>query len=539
MRTPDARRMAIGWKERDPTGHKRSPSIVTGINQYAYAVDVRPHQTKADNRGPRDHLSVSTRVEPAAILERAERSPGNRSMASLAQPPATQRRCIDRTTLPLSAVGALLVSAVLVLMLPVAHADPPPASIPPSAGTEPPGPPSKKSAPPPSAKAQKSMDDLLNEAVGIPGSQPPPPPSASSSAPSTSSTSNSNSAPAPAAAPPEPEDGRKPTREQVQEVMQGINPAVQACTRDQEFEPGAVTVAFRIVGATGKPGDVSVTGIEGPIAACIAREVRKAKFPQFSQPEFRVTYPYALQPSVFADDAVGREAQVAFERGVKALDAKETEQALHAFQESYRIQPNPLMGYYIAQAFEALGTPGHARQHYRRFLASDAGTPAQRAEATRASKRLARELARPTEVAESKSREPPPDFNDFSAPPSDSRRIWIAGGITAALLTGAIVTGILANSAEHALVDHSRNAVDRSLDPDTRWESWERAWSASERADAFGVASNVLLGCTIVAAGVTTYFLLRPSESDYASSELRAHARISPDSLGLDLSGSF
>ena len=51
-----------------------------------------------------------------------------------------------------------------------------------------------------------------------------------------------------------------------------------------------------VAGATGRVTNVDVSGSFAgtPVAACIVREVSKAKFEKFSQSSFSVSYPFKL-----------------------------------------------------------------------------------------------------------------------------------------------------------------------------------------------------------------------------------------------------
>ena len=74
-------------------------------------------------------------------------------------------------------------------------------------------------------------------------------------------------------------------------AMNGVKDAVKACGN------GASGVAFANITVSGKTGRVSgadITGITGEAGSCIARAVRKASFPKFSQDTFQVKFPFKL-----------------------------------------------------------------------------------------------------------------------------------------------------------------------------------------------------------------------------------------------------
>jgi hypothetical protein len=84
----------------------------------------------------------------------------------------------------------------------------------------------------------------------------------------------------------------KPTRDQVLEAMNGVKNEVQGCAQ------GATGVAFAEVtvsGATGRVTNAQISGQTGAVGSCIARVVRKAKFPKFKESTFQVKFPYRLQ----------------------------------------------------------------------------------------------------------------------------------------------------------------------------------------------------------------------------------------------------
>jgi predicted Zn finger-like uncharacterized protein len=129
-----------------------------------------------------------------------------------------------------------------------------------------PEPPPKKTS-----SGDKSLDDLLSTALG----------------------EKPKAASKPAAAAPSENLQSTPSREDVLGAMKGITPAVQACGGGQSG------VAMAKVGVTGSTGKVSAVDVSGqfagsPVASCVAKEVRKAKFPKFSQSSFSFSYPFKI-----------------------------------------------------------------------------------------------------------------------------------------------------------------------------------------------------------------------------------------------------
>lgn len=79
-----------------------------------------------------------------------------------------------------------------------------------------------------------------------------------------------------------------PTRAQVIAAMRKVTPAATACFKGT---PGKSVVAFSVVGKTGRVVGAHGTGSAG---SCIARVVRRARFPKFAKPRFEISYPFAL-----------------------------------------------------------------------------------------------------------------------------------------------------------------------------------------------------------------------------------------------------
>lgn len=84
----------------------------------------------------------------------------------------------------------------------------------------------------------------------------------------------------------------KPSREQVSEVLNALVPELQKCVGDRGGD-AEVTLTVRSAGLV----SYSVVGGQyagTPEGSCIARAVKAAKFPAFSEPTLRITYPFRL-----------------------------------------------------------------------------------------------------------------------------------------------------------------------------------------------------------------------------------------------------
>lgn len=80
------------------------------------------------------------------------------------------------------------------------------------------------------------------------------------------------------------------SRKQVVAAMRKITPAVNECFGDTH---GKAMATFSVVGKTGRVVGARVTGQTGKVGSCIARAVRRARFPKFAGPRLKVSYPFA------------------------------------------------------------------------------------------------------------------------------------------------------------------------------------------------------------------------------------------------------
>jgi predicted Zn finger-like uncharacterized protein len=122
---------------------------------------------------------------------------------------------------------------------------------------------------PPKPSGPRSIDDLLDGALGGPGGSKPKP------------------APAPVAS----NLPDLPSRDDVVSAMSGVKNAVSACAQGQT---GVAFVNVSVAGATGRVTAAEVSGITGPAGSCIAKAVRAANFPKFQTKVFKVKYPFKL-----------------------------------------------------------------------------------------------------------------------------------------------------------------------------------------------------------------------------------------------------
>ena len=82
----------------------------------------------------------------------------------------------------------------------------------------------------------------------------------------------------------------KPPREQVLDCLRRVQSKVSACAGGKK---GTAMVAIKVSGS-GKVKSVKVSNVEEPAASCIADAVKQAKFPEFSDEEFSINFPFRL-----------------------------------------------------------------------------------------------------------------------------------------------------------------------------------------------------------------------------------------------------
>jgi hypothetical protein len=82
----------------------------------------------------------------------------------------------------------------------------------------------------------------------------------------------------------------KPSRAQVLAAMARVQPAVKACLPTGH---GVATADMTILGRTGRVSSAQISGQVGRPGSCIARAVRKARFPKFAAESISIRYPMA------------------------------------------------------------------------------------------------------------------------------------------------------------------------------------------------------------------------------------------------------
>ena len=120
--------------------------------------------------------------------------------------------------------------------------------------------------------------------------------------------------------------------------------------------------------------------------------------------------------------------------------------------------------------------------------------------------------------------------------------VWIAGGITAALLVGWAITGPLALVANSDFDAQVARSNDLSLSEAERQEAGDQARATAGTARALAITSDVLLVATALGAGATVFFfIIAQTEEDGRedTASLQLAPIVSPTSAGIFAHGSF
>jgi hypothetical protein len=135
-------------------------------------------------------------------------------------------------------------------------------------------------APQPPAGEPRSIDTLLDQAIGNVGASPANP--AASAGPARSgSSAAASSRPA------------TPARDEVARLLSSVLPRIRFCAGGRS----GVATAQIVAKSTGRITNVKIIGApfsRTTAARCMETAIRGVAFSPFSQPTFRVTYPYAL-----------------------------------------------------------------------------------------------------------------------------------------------------------------------------------------------------------------------------------------------------
>lgn len=206
------------------------------------------------------------------------------------------------------------------------------------------------------------------------------------------------------------------------------------------------------------------------------------------------------------------------------------EEALAAFEESYRLSERPLLLFNIANAQERSGQWQGAIESLERYLPH-----ADEAERSRVESRI-ESLRRRVERLEAMNQVPEGQPDVTPEEPEEEPRslagplVLATGG---ALLAGGVVSAILAKGARDALESDCTVIEGRRLCPDTSAGDRDRDLRASVFADVLFVASAAALG-------VGLWLLLRSDdEDDESEPAVDVSAAVGRDAAALVLRGRF
>jgi hypothetical protein len=116
--------------------------------------------------------------------------------------------------------------------------------------------------------------------------------------------------------------------------------------------------------------------------------------------------------------------------------------------------------------------------------------------------------------------------------------VWIAGGVTLALVAVATVTGVLALRANSDFQHYSDARWDPTATTVTKLTAYNEARDAADRANALALTTDILLGGALIGAAATTYLIITAQDE-----EQPAHARLVPaigtHGAGMQLNAQF
>ncbi|MCA9617869.1 MAG: hypothetical protein KC731_02540 [Myxococcales bacterium] len=222
-------------------------------------------------------------------------------------------------------------------------------------------------------------------------------------------------------------------------------------------------------------------------------------------------------PTTSARAAQGEDPVALFEDGAAAFKAGRFEVAIAAFEASYALEPNPVLLYNMARAYEGLDRQEPALDHYRRYLEADPDTADRGAVEARIAA-LDKELARRREL-EARRNQPPPAPVPVTPTDGPSAVPWVVAGVGAAGLGVGAILGVLAKGKES---DAAEEPVANEAD----------ALAADGRALALGATISFIAGGVILAGGVT-WGVVDLTTSDAPPSRARLRLELGPGSASL------
>jgi tetratricopeptide (TPR) repeat protein len=218
-----------------------------------------------------------------------------------------------------------------------------------------------------------------------------------------------------------------------------------------------------------------------------------------------IAYAQTKAPNTAAQSPQARAAGL-FDKGAEAYRRGDFQQAVTLLQEAYGLDPQPVLLYNLARAYEGLGNIDLAIDTFTRYLEADPKTPDRGAIEQRLGtlkrqrdERIALEKQRDAERKradeEKAERERRAQEQPVVAPRERSIGPYIVGGAGIAGLATGVVFGLMANS-KHNSAASSSTAQQSAIDQ-------------QDTAKSFATISTVsfVVGGVLVAAGATWWFL--------------------------------
>jgi hypothetical protein len=122
-----------------------------------------------------------------------------------------------------------------------------------------------------------------------------------------------------------------------------------------------------------------------------------------------------------------------------------------------------------------------------------------------------------------------------------TKPVAVSGALTVGLALSTLTTGLLAMRAESDFDDAVARSNDPTLSDAERAAAVANGLDASDKADRRALATDVLLGATVVGAAVTTYFVVRDGrpDEDVERAQVTASPTVGRGGGGVVLRGSF
>lgn len=122
--------------------------------------------------------------------------------------------------------------------------------------------------------------------------------------------------------------------------------------------------------------------------------------------------------------------------------------------------------------------------------------------------------------------------------------VLVAGGVTAALLVSAIVTGVLALNADGDFDDALARSRDTNLSNEERQRAVQEGEDAADSANTLATVTDVLFVSTVIGAGVTAFLLFneaerRPQNAQAHRNQFMASPYFDAHQAGLTVKGRF